>query len=304
MNAQGEAVAYGAVTIVNALASGRGAAFGIDLWTEARVKLTDDGKIETTILKDDDENTLLVEKCVQAVLGASGNRSLGARVETESNIPIARGLKSSSVAANAVVLATLAALRKEMDLNEILNIVIDASLESKVSVTGALDDVYASLYGNVVVTDNNARSVLRTFPVGEFSVLLLVPPEKRYTINSDIPRIRTVAKQVDTAHREALEGNYWNAMTLNGLIYSHVLGLETDIIIESLEAGAKAAGISGKGPTYAFVVEEDSKDPVISVLREHEGQILLSKTRRHPSNPIPTRNHGGILVVGDDSTSQ
>jgi len=291
MNARGEAVAYGAVTIVNALATGKGAAFGVDLWTKARVELTHDGAVETTILNEKGENTLLAEKCVRAVFDRFGIRTLGARVETESNIPIARGLKSSSVAGNAVVLATLAALDKRMEPKEILNLVVDASLEAKVSVTGAFDDASASLYGNVVVTDNMLRKVLRTFPVEEYCVFLLVPPEKTYTVEVDLARIRTVARQVDIAHREAFEGNYWNAMTLNGLIYSHVLKLPTDVIMKSLEAGALAAGISGKGPAYAFVVKEELKDPVLDVLKEHGGQVRVSKTRKHASLPTPTLGH-------------
>ncbi len=68
MNGRGEATAYGAVTIVNALATGKGAAFGIDLWTKATVELSDDKTIETIILNEKNENTLLVEKCVRAVL--------------------------------------------------------------------------------------------------------------------------------------------------------------------------------------------------------------------------------------------
>jgi shikimate kinase len=285
MNGHGEAIAYGAVTIVNALATGKGAAFGIDLWTKARVELTNDQAIETTILNEEDENTLLVEKCVRAVFNCLGARTLGAKVQTESNIPIARGLKSSSVAGNAVILATLAALDKRMKPDEILNLVVDASLEAKVSVTGAFDDASTSLYGNVVVTDNIARKVLRTFPVEEYCVLLLIPSQKTYTIEVDMARIKTVARQVDIAHKEALEGNYWTAMTLNGLIYSQVLRLPADVVIETLEAGALAAGISGKGPAYAFVVKEELKDQVLSILREHEGQILVSKTRRQPSLP-------------------
>jgi len=288
MKGRGEAVAYGAVTIVNALATGKGAAFGIDLWTRARVELTDDGVIETTILNERGENTLLAEKCVQAVFDRFRTRTLGARVETESIIPIARGLKSSSVAGNAVVLATLAAINRRMDPRDILNLVVDASLEAKVSVTGAFDDASASLYGNVVVTDNMLRKVLRTFPVEEYCVLLLVPAQKTYTIEVDLARIRTVAKQVDVAHREAFAGNYWNAMTLNGLIYSHALKLPTDVIIDGLEAGALAAGISGKGPAYAFVVKEELKNPVLDVLRKHGGQIMVSKTRKHTSLPIPS----------------
>jgi shikimate kinase len=286
-----EAFAYGAVTIVNAIATGKGAAFGIDLWTKARVKLTDDGAIETRILNDDKESTLLAERCVRAVFGYFGTSKLGAKVETNSNIPIARGLKSSSVAGNAIVLATLAALQKHLKPSDILNLVVDASLQAKVSVTGAFDDAAASLYGNVVVTDNMARRVLRTFPVEDHHVLLLVPPEKAYTANADLRRIKTVAKQVEIAHEQALAGKYWNAMTLNGLIYSHVLRLPADVIVESLGAGALAAGISGKGPAYAFVVEERFKDPVLDVLKRHEGEVVVSKTRNHPSLSKPTKEH-------------
>jgi shikimate kinase len=292
MSRRGEAIAYGAITIVNALATGKGAAFGIDLWTKAGVELTNDGKLGTTIFNDRTESTVLVEKCARAVLNRFGGRRFGARIQTESNIPIARGLKSSSVAGNAVTLATLDALEKHMEPSEILNIVVDASLEAKVSVTGAFDDASASLYGNVVVTDNAARKVLRTFPVEEYRVLLLVPPAKSYTIEVDMSRIRTLAKQADIAHKEALNGNYWSAMTLNGLIYSNALRLPVDVIIESLEAGALAAGVSGKGPAYAFVVEEKFEDQVLSVLKEHEGAVQVSKTRREASLPTLTlENH-------------
>jgi len=281
MNA--EATAYGAVTIVNALATGKGAAFGIDLWTKAKVELTNDGIIETRILNDKKEKTLLAEKCVRAVFERFGERTLGARVATESSIPIARGLKSSSVAGNAIVLATLAALEKQVKSSEILDLVVDASLEANVSVTGAFDDAAASLYGSVVVTDNTLRKVLRTFPVEDQYVLLLVPPEKAYTADVDLRRIKTIARQVETAHEQALAGKYWNAMTLNGLVYSHVLKLPADVIVESLGAGALAAGISGKGPAYAFVVSEQSKDQVLSVLRGHDGEVIVSRTRSRPS---------------------
>jgi shikimate kinase len=283
-----EATAYGAVTIVNAIATGRGAAFGIGLWTKARVRLTDDGAIETRIVDDEKESTLLAETCVRAVFDHFGTSKLGARVETESNIPVARGLKSSSVAGNAIVLATLAALQKRLESSEILKLVVDASLQAKVSVTGAFDDAAASLYGNVVVTDNIASKVLRTFPVEDHYVLLLVPPEKAYTADADLRRIKTVTRQVEIAHEQALSGEYWNAMTLNGLIYSHVLSLPADVIVESLEAGALAAGISGKGPAYAFVVEEQFKDPVLDVLKGHEGEVIVSKTRNYPSLWEPT----------------
>jgi shikimate kinase len=304
MKKRGEAMAYGAVTVVNALATGKGAAFGIDLRTKATVELKDNGTIEATILDGEGESTLLVEKCVRKVLNHFGLRTLGAIVRTESNIPVARGLKSSSVAGNAVVLATLAALQKRMEPDDILRVVADASLEAKVSITGAFDDAAASLYGNVVVTDNLARKVLRTFPIEDYCVLLLVPPEKRYTNEVDLTKVKTIARVADIAHNEALEGNYWNAMTLNGLIYSHVLGLTTDVILDSLQAGALAAGISGKGPTYAFVVEEDSKQRVLVPLRKQEGQIIVSRTRSHSSLPMLTPTERSFPRIGNNDTAQ
>jgi shikimate kinase len=297
MSVHGEAIAYGAVTIVSALATGRGAAVGIDLWTKARVDLNKNGTIRTRILSDPEEKTTLANQCVRAVLDRFGSPNLGASVETDSNIPVAKGLKSSSVAGNAVVLATLAALGKKARPEEVLDIVADVNLKAGVSVTGAYDDASASLYGNVVVTDNTLRKVLRTFPVGDLTVLLLVPPGKSYTINADLKRIRSVSSQVEVAHKEALDGRYWNAMTLNGLIYAHVLKLSSEPIIESLRAGALAAGISGKGPAYAVVVEEESKEPVRDVLRRHRGDIIVSRTRKGAVNAdgeLQIERHDGL----------
>jgi len=63
------AVVHGAATIINAIALGKGAAFGVDLWTKAEVKLTDDpGVIRAEITSDPKESTLLIEKTVSRVL--------------------------------------------------------------------------------------------------------------------------------------------------------------------------------------------------------------------------------------------
>ncbi len=62
----GEAVAHGAATIINAIATGRGAAFGVDLWTKARVRLTDEaGNIEGKILSEPSENPALMREAVR-----------------------------------------------------------------------------------------------------------------------------------------------------------------------------------------------------------------------------------------------
>ena len=39
MSGRAEAISHGAATIINAIATGKGAAVGVDLWTKATVKL-------------------------------------------------------------------------------------------------------------------------------------------------------------------------------------------------------------------------------------------------------------------------
>ena len=59
------AIAHGAATIVNAIALGKGSAFGVDLWTKAEVKLTNEPNVfEAEITSDPKESTILIEKTV------------------------------------------------------------------------------------------------------------------------------------------------------------------------------------------------------------------------------------------------
>ena len=170
-------------------------------------------------------------------------------MKTWSNIPIARGLKSSSVAANAITLATVAALNKKLDDLTIVNLGVDAALDAKVTITGAFDDACASYFGDVVITDNLKRRIIKQFRIAEdLTILFHIPAEKTYTISSDVKRMKSVATLVKTAYKEALKGKIWSALTLNGLLYSSALGYNPSIALDALLAGALAAGLSGKGP--------------------------------------------------------
>jgi shikimate kinase len=275
-----EAVAHGAATIVNAIATGEGAAFGVDLWTKAEVKLTDEPKvIKGEITSDPSESTLLIEKTVARVLSVFKlENQFGAKVKTHSNIPIARGLKSSSVAANAVALATVAALGKSLDDFEVVNLGVDAAFDAKVTVTGAFDDACASYFGGVVVTDNlNRQMILHTSLPENLSVLFYVPSKKAYTGDSDVERLKTVAPMVKIAYKEALSGNFWTALSLNGVIYSSALGFDVSVALNALNAGAVAAGLCGKGPAVTAVVSADKIDQVKAVLQSFEGKIIYAE---------------------------
>lgn len=280
MNSQARAISHGGATIVNAIATGKGAAFGVDLWTKAEVKLIDTpGVVEGEILSDPSEKPILIEKTVKRVLGYFGlKEKFGAKVKTWSNIPVARGLKSSSAAANAIALATIAALAKELDDLTIVNLGVDGALEAKVTITGAFDDACASYFGGFVITDNIKRKIIKRFATFEnLAVLFHIPSKKAYTIDSDVARMKTLSPLVKIAYREALKGNIWTALTLNGLIYSSALGYDPSIVLDALMAGALAAGLCGKGPAVTVVVSNEKVDSVKETLMAYEGEILQAR---------------------------
>lgn len=280
MTGQAAAVAHGAATIVNAIALGRGAAFGVDLWTQAEVKLTGEaGVFEVKIASDPKESTLLVERTVFRVLEHFGlQKEYGAKVVTTSNIPAARGLKSSSVAANATALATVTALGKELEDLEIVKLGVQAAFDAKCTITGAFDDACASYYGGAVITDNVNRQILKQYPIpNDLYVLFHVPPQKTYTINSDVKRLQTVKPLVELAFEKAMEGKLWEALTLNGLVYSAASNQNTTIAVDALAAGAVAAGLCGKGPAVTAVTHKDNIDKVKAALQKYEGEVLVTQ---------------------------
>ena len=280
MTSTGRAVAYGAITVINAISCGLGAALGVELKTEAYVKLTDrPGRIEGKILSDPGESTILIEKAVNKVLEYFGLQDeYGAYVETRSNIPIARGLKSSSVAANAIVLAVLDALGEKIDDMTILNLGVDAAIDAGVTITGAFDDASASYFGGLTITDNRKREILKHIrDIKQYPVLIHVPEGKIYTSRSNVRRMRIIADEVRALHRMALRGDYWQAMTLNGIIYSEILGFDAGMAIDALENGALAAGLSGTGPAVAAIVPEENIDDVREAWSKHEGRLIETK---------------------------
>jgi shikimate kinase len=286
----GKAVAHGAVTVINGISCGLGGALGVDLKTEASVRLTSEsGKIEGRILSDPGEGIILIEKTVNCVLSRFGlEDEYGAYVETRSDIPIARGLKSSSAAANAITLAVLAASGKDLDDLAVVNLGVDAAIDAGVTITGAFDDACASYFGNIMLTDNYERKIVKQFEMDrEYSVLIFVPAEKAYTAKSDVERMRLIANEVKGLHRMAAQGDYWSAMTLNGLVYSAALGHDSKIAMDALVSGAIAAGLSGTGPAVAAVVPQGRVSSVKAGWEAHGGQIIETGVNSERAHVLP-----------------
>jgi len=277
---------HGAATIVNAIATGLGAAFGVSLWTKACVMLVDNPEgLEVSIRGAPEEDTSLVKHCLMVVLERFKlSDRFGARIETESSIPIACGLKSSSAAANAVVLAILGALGKgDLDPLEIVRLGVTAARRAGVTVTGAFDDACASYFGGIIATDNAKLEIVKRFSFNQpYSVLIHIPFEKQYTKDVDVARTKLLSPQIRLAFREATEGRYWNAMVLNGLLYSSILGYDPSIALDALASGAVSAGLSGKGPSVTAIVAEENVDNVREAWDAYEGRLLETTTSEQP----------------------
>lgn len=273
---KGKGISHGAATIVNAIAGGKGAAFGLDLRTEATVELTA-GK-GTVVIMDGlpDEATSLAERCVQSVLEAKGGkRSYHADVRTSSQIPVSRGLKSSSSAANAIVLATLDALGETMDRLDAIRIGTKAALDAGVSITGAFDDACACALGGVVLTDNRSERVLYRSRMPDYVKAVIHVPENQIR-KGDLPRksISAMSGLVDLAFRQAQEGDYYRALTLNGMCYSTALGLDQGIVLRALQNGALAAGLTGTGPATVMLVVEDKVQEFVGSMKEYKLSVV------------------------------
>lgn len=275
---RGRAIAHGAVTIVNAISTGKGAALGIDLLTEAKVELTRDSKqIDVSIIGGKNEDTTLAKESVNVVLDRFSTNKLGARVEIKSQIPIARGLKSSSTAANAIVLATLCALDKKIPDEDVVNLGVDAAFKAKVTITGAYDDACASYFGGAVLTDNYERKILKRSHVDENLVAVIyVPRARTYTQKFPKERLNPFRYAVEMAFGLAMKGDYWKALTLNGLIHSSALSVSTKPAVDALLNGALAAGLSGTGPSIAAIAKKEDSKQIVSVWSSLPGKVLTA----------------------------
>jgi shikimate kinase len=250
---KGHGIAFGAGTVINAIATYKGSAFGVDLKTEADVTLKDGDVrlIEGEI--DGGGDTRLIERACELVL-KHFNVDSGAKIRTKSQVPQASGLKSSSAAANATVLATLRAIGCDMEPLDMVRLGVRAALDTGVSITGAFDDACASMLGGVVITDNKNNELLKREPI-ESDVIIYAPDKKSFSSQTNVSRSRAVGPWVDVAFGMAMGGEYRKAMTLNGFLYTAALGYSPEPMMAALELGIDAVSLSGTGPSYVALVD-------------------------------------------------
>ena len=268
------AVVHGAVSLVNAIANKKGATLGISLSVEATVETTP-GKGITIQSKNKTLSSRLINKTIEKILTKKDLEQNKIIVNLESEIPTGYGLKSSSAISSAVALACAKIFKPTMTDQQILLAGVDASIESKVSITGAYDDACSCYFGGFNVTDNAKKKIVHYEKIPSNLVAIIFIPKNRKRGN--VKNLKMLSSVFDNAWKLAKNSNYWEAMIINGLATSTILNSDPKIITDLLEKGALGASVSGNGPAIAAIVKKGNESGVKKVFSALEGNIIVSK---------------------------
>jgi shikimate kinase len=294
--ARAKASTFGAISLVNAIASGKGATASVRLTTEAEVELeASHGSWEVLVNGKKAESSLVIETVRRAIKGAGKDPdAYSGRVQTTSSVPIGVGLKTSSASSTAIAISVYAALgQRAFDPKKVLDCSVEASLASGASITGALDDAAGCLLGGVSMTDNLARKVIasRLFDK-KLRVLIRVPktPSRREAVDPKF--IRKFGGLTDLFFDMAVKGDYWRAMVLNGMAYSSILKYDPFPALRAVELGALGAGLSGTGPAVAAVFDPSKQAEIDAVTKDWaaDGSSVIETETNN--------EHGRLLTVG------
>lgn len=277
---KGKSLTYGAVSIVNAIPSGTGVTLGVDLKTSCSVELNEEpGEFQVTVNGVPADKSLALAT-VKQVLGEIGLNAMSysGRIDTVTEIPMEAGLKSSSSSSTAIALALCSALGIKVDFEKILKWSCSASIEAKKSITGAMDDAAACIYGGINVVDNvKGRVILsKSFPES-FQILVNIPREKSKRNEIDVKSMHCFAGVMNSIVNLAIDGDVWNCLTINGLVISALMGYSNEIALNAINKGALAAGVSGTGPAVVAIFPEDSEQSIIPLMSDWEkrGSLII-----------------------------
>jgi shikimate kinase len=272
--ARTKAIVHGAVSLVNAIATQKGATLGIELNVEVIVE-TSLGKGISIRSENKSLSSRLINKTIEKIVPRKELEENKIEVMLDSEIPTGYGLKSSSAISSAVSLACSKIFRPKLTDRQILLAGVEASIESKVSITGAYDDACSCYYGGFNVTDNFKKNRVHAEKCIEDLIAVIFIPKNRKRGN--VKNLKILSAVFENAWNLAKKADYWNAMNINGLATSTILNSDPKIIINLLEKGAYAASVSGNGPSIAAITKKENESNIRKVFATLEGNTIVSK---------------------------
>jgi shikimate kinase len=269
-----KATVHGAVSIVSAIANKKGATLGIELKVEVTIE-TSEGKGIVIQSENRSLSSRLINKTIEKIVSKKDLEKNKILITLTSEIPTGYGLKSSSAISSAIALACAKIFKPKLTDKQILVAGVDASIESKVSITGAYDDACSCYYGGFNVTDNGKRKRIHFERIPSNLIAVIFIPKNRKRGN--LKRLKILSPVFNNAWELAKGKKYWDSMTINGLATSAILNSDPKIIIDLIEKGALAASVSGNGPSIAAIVKKENVSNIKKVFEALEGNIIVSK---------------------------
>jgi shikimate kinase len=269
-----KATVHGAVSLVSAIANKKGATLGISLKVIVEIETTPGKGI---IIKSENKSlsSRLINKTIEKIVSKEDLEQNKITVTLDSEIPTGYGLKSSSAISSAVALACAKIFKSKFTDQQILLAGVEASIESKVSITGAYDDACSCYYGGFNVTDNAKKKRIKheKGPSNLIAVIFIPKNRKR----GNIKNLKIFASVFENAWELAKKTKYWDAMIINGLATASILNSEPKTIANLIEKGALGASISGNGPSIAAITKKENESAIRKVFSTLEGKIIVSK---------------------------
>lgn len=269
-----KATVHGAVSIVSAIANKKGATLGIELKVEVTIE-TSEGKGIVIQSENRSLSSRLINKTIEKIVSKKDLEKNKILITLTSEIPTGYGLKSSSAISSAIALACAKIFKPKLTDKQILVAGVDASIESKVSITGAYDDACSCYYGGFNVTDNGKRKRIHFERIPSNLIAIIFIPKNRKRGN--LKRLKILSPVFNNAWELAKEKKYWESMTINGLATSAILNSDPKIIVDLIENGALAASVSGNGPSIAAIVKKENVSNIKKVFEALDGNIIVSK---------------------------
>jgi shikimate kinase len=273
----------GAITLVNAIASGKGATVSVGLPTTAKVEVNEERGEWNVLMNGRKQRSSLAIEAIRGAIGICGKdpARYSGSIETTTSAAVGVGLKTSSSSSVAIILAALSALgMSSYEPEEVARCSASSALAAGVSVTGAMDDAASCLLGGTNFTDNSRMKIVSSAPVGRrLPVIITLPPRKSRKSSVEVNYIRKFSKISQSIFNLGRQGQIWKAMTLNGLLYCSIYGYPPIDALQAMEAGALGAGLSGTGPAVAAVFE-DRKDAerLARVWEEGGSKVIRTET--------------------------
>ena len=269
-----KATIHGAVSLVSAIANKKGATLGISLKVEATIE-TSEGKGIIIQSENKSLSSRLINKTIEKIVSKKDLEKNKITITLTSEIPTGYGLKSSSAISSVIALACAKIFKPKLTDQQILLAGVEASIESKVSITGAYDDACSCYYGGFNVTDNGKRNRIHFEKAPSNLIAVIFIPKNRKRGN--LKKLKILSPIFNNAWELAKGKKYWESMTINGLATSSILNSDPKIIIDLIEKGALAASISGNGPSIAAIVKKENESNVKKIFGNLEGSIIVSK---------------------------